>query len=158
MKCCARARQSVWWPGLSGPLQELVAKCQVCTKDQPQNAEPLIPSELPKLPFQRVGTNLFEWEKRTYLLVFDYYSRYIEIALLNRTTAVDVITHMKSIFARHRIPEIVMSDNGPQYACEALEEFAREYHFRHSTSSPNYPQSNGEAERTVNPLYPIFSA
>ena len=148
VKCHARARQSVWWPGLSGQLQELVTKCQVCTKERPQNAEPLVPSELPELPFQRVGTDLFEWEKRTYLLVVDYYSRYIEIAPLNRT-AVDVIMHMKSIFARHGIPEVVMSDNGPQYACEAFEEFAREYHFRHITSSPKYPQSNGEAERAV---------
>ena len=149
VKCRARARQSVWWPGLSGQLQALVTKCQVCTKERPQNAEPLIPSELPELPFQRVGTDLFEWEKRTYLLVVDYYSRYIKIALLNRTTAVDVITHMKSIFTRHGIPERVMSDNGPQYACEAFEEFAREYHFRHITSSPKYPQSNREAERAV---------
>ena len=149
VKCRARARQSVWWPGISGQLQTLVTNCQVCVKEQPQNAEPLIASKLPELPFQKVGTDLFEWEKQTYILLIDYYSRYIEIALLNRPTAAEVIRHMKSIFARHGIPEIVMSDNGPQYSCEAFSEFSKEYKFQHVTSSPGYPQSNGEAERAV---------
>ena len=149
VKCRETARQSVWWPGLSTELQQLVKSCCECCKEQSQHAEPLIASELPELPFQKVGTDLFEWQKRTYLLLVDYYSRYIEIALLNRPSAEEVIAHMKSIFARHGIPELIMSDNGPQYSCEAFSEFAREYQFQHVTSSPLYPQSNGEAERAV---------
>ena len=43
----------------------------------------------------------------------------------------------------------MISDNGPQYTSEAYEEFAKEYQFDHKTSSPYYPQSNGEAERGV---------
>ena len=146
MKCRERARQSVWWPGLSAHLLQMIKNCQTCCKEQSQPAEPLITSEVPELPFQKIGTDLFEWEKRIYLLLVDYYSRYIEIALLNRPTAVEVIAHMKSIFARHGIPELVISYNGPQYS---FSEFANEYQFQHVTSSPLYPQSNGEAERAV---------
>ena len=149
VKCRERARQLVWWPGLSAQLEKVVKNCRECCREQLQRAEPLMPSVLPELPFQKVGTDLFEWEKRTYLLLVDYYSRYIEIALLSRPTAAEVITHLKSIFARHGIPELVMSDNGPQYSCDAFSEFAREYQFRHLTSSPLYPQSNGETERAV---------
>ena len=61
----------------------------------------------------------------------------------------EVIAHMKSIFARHGIPELIISDNGPQYSCQAFSEFANKYQFQHVTSSPLYPQSNGEAERAV---------
>lgn len=100
----------------------------LCCKEHAQPAEPLITSELPELPFQKVGTDLSEWEKRSYLLVVDYYSQYIEIALLKRTTAAEVITHMKSIFARHGIPELCVSDIGPQYSSEEFAEFMREYH------------------------------
>ena len=123
--------------------------CSECCKVQNQRAEPLIPSTLPKLPWQKVGTDLFEWKKHTYLLIVDYYSRFIEISQLNRTTAEDVILHTKSIYARHGIPEVVVSDNGPQYSAEAYARFAREYQFEHITSSPHYPQSNGQAECAV---------
>ena len=47
------------------------------------------------------------------------------------------------------IPEVVVSDNGPQYSVEVYARFAREYQFEHITSSPHYPQSNGEAEHAV---------
>ena len=148
-KCRDRARQSVWWPGLSTQLEKIVTSCETCCKHQQQRAQPLVPSELPELPWQKIGTDLFEWKGDPFLLYVDYYSRYIEIAKLNRTTAGEVINKSKSIFARHGIPEIVFSDNGPQYTAEAFEDFAKSYQFVHKTSSPCFPQSNGEAERAV---------
>ena len=53
------------------------------------------------------------------------------------------------MFSRHGIPEMVISDNGPQYSSHRFTEFASSYKFRHITSSPHYPQSNGQAERAV---------
>ena len=44
---------------------------------------------------------------------------------------------------------MVVSDNGPQFRAETYKRFAEEYGFKHVTSSPYYPQRNGEAERAV---------
>ena len=68
---------------------------------------------------------------------------------MNSESAACVIKHMKSIFARHGIPQEVVSDNRPQCSSHEFSKFAEEYGFVHSTSSPKYPQSNGEAERGV---------
>ena len=114
-----------------------------------QRPQPFNSTPLPILQRQKVGSDLFEWQQFNYLLVVDYYSRCIEIARLNRTTTAKVITHLKSIFARDGIPETLVSDNGPQYSSQEFSEFAREYEFRHITSSPYHLQGNGEAERAV---------
>lgn len=57
--------------------------------------------------------------------------------------------HCKSVFARHGIPSEVMTDSGPQFTSEYFTRFATQWEFRHTTSSPRYAQSNGEAERAV---------
>ena len=108
-----------------------------------------MPTEMPNRPWERVATDLFEWQKSQYLIVVDYYSRYIEVSKLGSTSSPNVIKHLKSMFARHGIPEVVISDNGPQYSSEQFVEFAEQYGFTHITSSPKYPQSNGAAERAV---------
>ena len=148
-KCNERAKQSVWWPGIRKDLNDLVENCTICCKHRPQHVEPLMPTPLPDRPWQRVATDLFEWKKSSYLLVVDYYSRFIEIAKLTTTSSNDIIRHLKSIFARHGIPESVMSDNSPQYSASAFSDFAKEYGFTHTTSSQRYPQSNGAAEQAV---------
>ena len=79
----------------------------------------------------------------------DYYNDFFEICLLSNIRSATVIQHTKSIFARHGIPEVVISDNGPQYSCQDYKDFASKWGFQHKTSSPVYPQSNGLAERTV---------
>ena len=79
----------------------------------------------------------------------DYYSRYVEVQRLTSTTATSVINVLKAWFARHGIPEVMVSDNGPQYASQEMRESASSYGFTHVTSSPHYPQSNGQAGRAV---------
>ena len=80
---------------------------------------------------------------------FDHRLFRIEISKLDQLTANSVIAHTSSIFARHGISEAVVSDNGPQFASEAYNKFAREYGFHHVTSSPYHPEGNSEAERGV---------
>lgn len=58
-------------------------------------------------------------------------------------------TYLKGVFARHGLPEVVRSDSGPQYSLHDFAGFAESYDFRHVTSTPLNPQSNGQAERAV---------
>lgn len=93
-KCLERAKHSVWWPGIREDINTTVEKCLICCKHHVQHAEPL---SFPERPWQQVGTDLFEWRKVNYILVVDYYSRYIKVAKLAATTSSDVILHLKPI-------------------------------------------------------------
>ncbi|XP_046348751.2 uncharacterized protein K02A2.6-like [Haliotis rufescens] len=148
-KCRERAMTAVWWPGLSAEIRSVVEHCKICSKYRRNPTEPLLPTPIPDRPWQRVGTDLFELNKAMYILVIDYFSRYIEVIKLSSTTSKSIINSLKSVFSRHGIPEVVISDNGPQYSSQDFCEFAHQYNFTHITSSPLYPRSNGEAERAV---------
>ncbi|XP_037576972.1 uncharacterized protein K02A2.6-like [Dermacentor silvarum] len=107
----------------------------------------MLPSTTPTRPWDEVGVDLFHLNDQDYVLLLYYRSRFPEVISLRSTTAPAVINVIKSVFARHGIPNLVRSDNGPQFA--AREFFAESYRFRHVTSRPHFPQLNGEVERMV---------
>ncbi|KAE8281698.1 Retrovirus-related Pol polyprotein from transposon 17.6 Protease [Larimichthys crocea] len=149
-KCRERAKQSVWWPSLNKELTQLIESCDTCSRERVNFKEPLQPTDFPVRPWSTVGADLFQTDSnKHYLVIVDYFSRFFEVAKLTHTTSDAVIEHFKSIFARHGIPDVVRSDNGPQFASEHFRKFAQQWGFDHVTSSPHFPQSNGEAERAV---------
>ena len=56
---------------------------------------------------------------------------------------------MKKIFAPQGVPEVVISDNGPQYSSKEVKEFLKSWNFHHYTSSPHHPKGNGTAEAAL---------
>ena len=58
------------------------------------------------------------------------------------------INALKSVFARHGIPQELVADNNP-FGSYEFRSFAREWGFKFTPSSPHYKQSNGQAERYV---------
>ena len=128
----------------------MVDACRECRANRPvQRWEPLRPTELPERLWQKLGADLCALQGKNFLVVTDYYSRWLEVRQLHSTTASSVINKFRMIFATHGIPEVVVSDNGPQFQCREFHGFAREYDFQHQTSSPGFPQANGVTESAV---------
>ena len=82
-------------------------------------------------------------------MIVDYFLRYLEVHKLTTTTSQSIINSLKTVFARHGISETLRTDNGPQFSSQQFAEFAKQYDFTHTSSSPHFPASNGQAERTV---------
>lgn len=149
-KCRERAKGSVWWPGISNDLERVVKSCEFCQVHRPKQCrEPLRTTVMPDRPWQKVAADLCELKGRHFLVVVDYFSRFIEIAYLDTLASATVIGKMKSIFARWGIPEELVTDNGTQFTSDSFKKLASDYGFRHTTTSPHYPQANGEAESAV---------
>lgn len=149
-KCKRRARDVLYWPSMSKQIESVVSTCQTCNKYRRKNTkEPLLPHPIPKRPWARVGADLCELNGHNYLIVVDYYSGFIEVDRLQSTNGQQVITRCKSHFARYGIPDVLITDNGPQFSSTIFKTFAQNYKFEHRTSSPLYPQSNGMAEKAV---------
>ena len=149
-KCKERARQAVWWQGISTDICSRISSCQICIQRAPaQRREPLLTSDVPERPYQKVGTDLFETNGKHYIVTVDYYSKNIDIEKIPSQSTAAVIEKLKKCFSQHGIPETVISDNGPCFSSTEFKQFATEWNFTHTTSSPRYPQANGQAESAV---------
>nr|XP_040567953.1 uncharacterized protein K02A2.6-like [Lepeophtheirus salmonis] len=157
VKCKALARNTVWWPEFMKNIEELIENCRRCQANRKNHPEPLMPTKLPQRPWQYIATDVYEVNGKQYIVLVDYYSRWIELATLQTTTSKEVIDRMKRVFSRFGIPDQVRSDNASYYTSKEFKLFTNEYGFRHLTSSPGHSSGNGEAERAVQTVKILLS-
>ena len=148
--CVERAKSSVYWSGYDDAIRNMVSSCNLCQKNRNSNpASAIYPTEIPEYPFQKVTSDLFEFRGDHYLLVVDYYSKWPCVTRINSLTTSAVVKELERIFTDFGCPEVLISDNGPQYGSAEFRQFCSQRQINHKTSSPEYPQSNGLAERFV---------
>ena len=68
---------------------------------------------------------------------------------MQSTDAATVINKLKNHFARHGIPDRIVSDNGPQYSCHEFAQLCKQWDIVHTMSSPGNSKANGKAESAV---------
>ena len=89
--------------------------CGLCVQyvsERPQ--EPMKSHTIPIRPWSKISADLFQLDGNNYLVMVDHYSDYIELdSLSGNTSANTVIKAMKRQFARHGIPDKLVTDNGP---------------------------------------------
>ena len=81
----------------------------------------------------------------------DFYLKMILVWCLppGQSNANKVVSLLKEMFSEHGIPEVLCSDNGPQYASAQFSDFCISWSISHKTSSLYYPQSNGFIEACI---------
>lgn len=113
-KCKSRARSVLFWPHMNKEIEDMVLNCHICLSVQrSHSAEPLILRGVPEIPWSVLGTDIFHFKGKDYLLTIDYFSKYVEIRKLSNLSTEEIIVSLKSVFARFCIPEKLYSDNGP---------------------------------------------
>ena len=147
-KCRLRARRSVFWPNMNVDIAKIVNQCELCqvhggpqTKTYTYNM-----NESSHYPMHCVGTDLFEYKQKPYLLMIDYFSSYPWVRPLKNISSTSVIEGMQSVFTEFGYPYQIHSDSGSQYSSKEFMTFAKQYDIKHTMSSPYYHESNGKAE------------
>ena len=118
--------------------------------------EPILPHKVIIRPWAKIGVDSCQLHGRMLLIVCDYFSNYLEVECLPLTTSRSVARVLASLFARHGIPNVVVSDNYPQFASTKFASFVKKRNFEHVTSSPHYAQSNGKAKNAIKTVRPLF--
>ncbi|UYV81732.1 hypothetical protein LAZ67_20002148, partial [Cordylochernes scorpioides] len=145
-----KARSAFYWPGMITQVENEVEKCRTCQEYSRKNPEESrIAHEIPEFPWEKIAVDFMEVSGTSSILVVDYHSKFVEIRKLSSKRETETIMQLKTIFRTHGIPRTLVSDNGPPFNSTGFKNFAQKYEFKHQTSSPKYPRSNGQVERTI---------
>jgi hypothetical protein len=155
--CIERAKLTVYWPNYVDQITNMVEGCDVCQLHRHQNSsQPTFPVPIPDYPFQKVAADLYEIAGVHYLLAVDYFSKWPCAVVLKNITSASVIAELTRFFIDFGIPEQLVSDNGKQFDSAEFRQFCHRFNIRQTTSSPEYPRSNGLVERTVQTVKESF--
>ncbi|GFT36785.1 uncharacterized protein K02A2.6 [Nephila pilipes] len=144
-----RAREIMYWPGMNSDIETVVSECVICEKFKKANSkEPLKLHTVPYRPFEKIGVDIMDFSNINYLVVMDYYSKWIEIVELANKCADEVITKLKTVFSRFGVPNTVISDNIP-FNSYIYKNFSNEWDFNYAFISSHYSPSNEMVERAV---------
>ena len=125
-KCKQRLRSKVWWVGMDKDVEKVCKSCESCqlvsSYDLPV---PIVTTEMPTSPWKFCSIDLLGPlpDGRSVIAVVEYFSRYFEAALTKSTKTGAMIEFLDSIFVRFGYPEVLRTDNGPQFVSNEFQAF-----------------------------------
>lgn len=135
---------------MSAEVKQMIAACETCRKYETNNTkETLMSHEITDRPWEKIGVDIFEVDKKEYLITVDYFSNFWEVDRLTTSTSAAVILKLKYHFARYGSPDGLVSDGGPQFASSEFHKFAKQWDFEHFITSPRHSNANGKVESAV---------
>ncbi|XP_062541324.1 uncharacterized protein K02A2.6-like [Armigeres subalbatus] len=135
--------------------EKYVKQCNACTLVSSVGPpEPMLRTKMPDKAWTDVAVDfLGPLPSGHYLLVIiDYYSRFVEVMIMRKTTAELTTEALYETFTRFGVPEVLRSDNGPQFISECFKSFCKEFGITQQKTTPYWPQANGEVERMNNTI------
>jgi len=149
-------REITWFTNLDVKVKEFIASCLPCqTVGQPNAPEPLIITETPDRPWTELSIDYYGPvpNMQDYLLVVvDNYTKYPEVAVVKSTDARVCIPQLDKTFVTHGVPDKIKTDNGPPFNGHAYAHYMTLLGIKWDTSTPLWPQGNGQAESFMKPL------
>jgi len=106
----------------------------------------------PSFPFVRVGLDIVgplpvTSRGNQYIIVLvDYMTKWVEAEPTQSIESNDVIYFLSKVFSRHGTPEILVTDNGPQFRSEKTKAFLDLYGVYVHYTTVYHPESNGMVE------------
>lgn len=151
VKTKSNARARMWWPGIDRDIEQLIGACTVCSalRAAPPRAPPASWSRPPG-PWHRIHVDYMMVAQRTYLIVVDAYSKWVEcVDMTGGTSTKRLIAELMLLFWRFGLPESIVSDNDTKIASQEFVNFCQMSGINYITSPIYHPISNGLAEVAV---------
>ena len=93
-----RAKETVYWPGITDDIKDTYHQCQICKKfTRSQQKETLQSTETPYTRWEQLGLDIFSLQGTQYLLTVDYFSQFPVVRKLQSLHSVSVIKILRDL-------------------------------------------------------------
>lgn len=134
VKTKALIRSKVWFSGIDDMVEERIRFCKVCQASSAKTEyAPLIPSEMPKGPWQKVDGDFFGPmpDGTFYFVNYDKYSRWAAVDNIRNPTFELTKSVLDKLFAILGIPQEYKRDNGSPFQSYQFADYAKLMGFKH---------------------------
>ncbi|KAF2901774.1 hypothetical protein ILUMI_04412 [Ignelater luminosus] len=142
------ARTTFSWPNIRMDIEKYIAKCDTCQMFSDYSQDRNLVSWLNSGSFfHRIHIDFLRKDNYNILIIFDTFSKWIDLHLMSSMNANAVISKLKNTFAFWGFSEYLVSDNGPSFNSQKCIQFCQANGISPMKSLPYHPQYNGSAER-----------
>ena len=146
-----RAKQSVYWPGISTDIDNIRSSCSYCSRNAPSlPSMPPLPLASPEFPMQMIVADYFDAKGKSWLVLADRFTGWLSLFYFPKeASSSDLVKRLKDYFSVFGIAEHLSSDSGPQFRSSQFQSFMKSWGVEHRVSSAYHPKSNLRAETAV---------
>lgn len=161
LKTLHRVQRTYFWPRMRNEIAKYVNRCETCRAIKPTNqcqTAPMGRYRDPERPWKMIALDFMGYYpltkrgNRQLLVVVDVFSKFVLLKPVKRATAEATIHFLREgVFLKYGVPEILISDNGPQLLSKATKEFLAKYGVTHWKTAKYHAQANATeaANKTV---------
>lgn len=146
-----RIKEQYNWPGLTKDVEDFIKNCQIChqTKICRKNLDsPLVITETPKTPFERLNIDILEIPGRNYVLTLrDELTKFSQAYALADKSAKTVASTLLVYFQHFGTPLRIHCDYGREFDNTLFRDLCKLFDIKITFSSVGHPQTNGSLER-----------
>ncbi len=143
------AKERFYWPGMIKEVRTSVQTCKQCLALRNSQERETRQEETASAPMSDIGSDIFEFQRKKYIVIVDRYSSYIICKQLKSETAAAVIKILDDLFLILGRPQRLRADRGVQYYAKATQAYCEDNFIDPEFSSPKNPSSNGLSEAGV---------
>lgn len=146
-----RIRGKYNWKGLTKDVEKFVKTCKTCqeTKACRKNLDtPLVITETPRSPFERINIDVLEVPTKNYALTIrDELTKFSQAYPIRDKSAKSIANTLLVYFQHFGTPLRIHCDYGREFDNAILRDLCLLYDIKVTHSSVGHPQSNGSLER-----------
>ncbi|SJL02762.1 uncharacterized protein ARMOST_06098 [Armillaria ostoyae] len=160
-------QREYWWPKIQKDVEAYVKGCETCqrTKSNTQASGAPPPNAIPTEPWTHISVDMVTGLPSSnghdaLLVIVDRFSKAIILVPCNvELSAAGWARILRDhVYARHGMPQVVISDRGPQFVSAFMKELYRMLDITQNASTAFHPQTDGQTERVNQEVESIFGS